>query len=321
MSLEADASILVGQLASACKDGRPIGSMSASIYDTAWVSMVSKVIDGRRQWLFPDSLQYVLEKQLPDGGWESYASDLDGILNTMAALLAILHHRKQMTLDATLHISEDFESRISRATQCLNERLKIWDVASSELAGFELLVPTLLGLLSEHGIDMDFSGLDRLMDLNAKKLAKFDPVMLYSDVPTSAIFSLEAFVGKVDFQKLAHHKRSGSMMGSPSATAAYLVFSGTFDEDMEAYLQEVSHHGQAPDTGAFPTAFPTTIYELTWVWLRYCPIRASIDVTLGNVDLNRGRFHKSLSWFRERRSHLRLYRRGSSLGRGLGRIR
>lgn len=56
--------------------------------------MVSKVIDGRRQWLFPDSSQYVLDKQLPDGGWESYASDLDGILNTMAALLAILHNRK-----------------------------------------------------------------------------------------------------------------------------------------------------------------------------------------------------------------------------------
>ena len=272
MFLEADAFILVGQLASACKDGRPIGCMSASIYDTAWVSMVSKVIDGRRQLLFPDSFQYVLQKQLSDGGWESYASDLDGILNTMASLLAILHNRKQMTLDASLEVPESFESRILRATQCLNERLKVWDIASSEHVGFELLVPTLLRLLSEHGIHMDFSGLDHLMDLNAKKLAKFDPVMLYGDVSTSAIHSLEAFVGKVDFQRLAHHKRSGSMMGSPAATAAYLIFSGTSDEDMEAYLQGVSYHWQSPDTGAFPSAFPSTIFELTWVCLRVCPI-------------------------------------------------
>lgn len=272
MFLETDASVLVGQLANACKDGRPIGCMSASIYDTAWVSMVSKVIDGRRQWLFPDSFQYVLDKQLPDGGWESYASDLDGILNTMAALLAILHNRKQMTLDAGLHIPEDIESRVFRATQCLNERLKVWDVPSSDHVGFELLVPTLLRLLSEHGVDTNFSGLDHLMNLNAKKMANFDPVMLHSDVPTSAIHSLEAFVGQVDFQKLAHHKRSGSMMGSPAATAAYLVFSGTSDEDMEAYLQGVSYHWRAPDTGAFPSAFPSTIFELTWVWHRNCPI-------------------------------------------------
>ena len=272
MFLEADASNLVGQLASACKDGRPIGCMSASIYDTAWVSMVSKTVDGRRQWLFPDSFQYVLDKQLPDGGWTSYASDLDGILNTMASLLAMLHNRKQMTLDASLHIPENFEPRIFRATQCLNERLKAWDVAASDHVGFELLVPTLLTLLSEHGVDLDFSGLDHLMDLNAKKLAKFDPMMLYSDVPTSAIHSLEAFVGKVDFQKVAHHKRSGSMMGSPAATAAYLIFSGTSDEDMIAYLQGVSYHWQAPEIGAFPSAFPSTIFELTWVWLQKCPM-------------------------------------------------
>ena len=145
------------------------------------------------------------------------------------------------------------------------------------------------------------------MDLNAKKLAKFDPMMLYSDVPTSAIHSLEAFVGKVDFQKVAHHKRSGSMMGSPAATAAYLVFSGTSDEDMIAYLQGVSHHWQAPEIDAFPSVFPSTIFELTWVWLQKCPTWASIDVNLGNVDFIRGRFHSIISWFRERRSYLRLH--------------
>ena len=270
MLLESDASALVGQLASACRDGRPIGSMSASIYDTAWVSMVSKVIDGSPHWLFPDSFKYVLDKQLPDGGWQCYASDLDGIVNTMAALLAILQNRKYSSFNTNLHIPGNVEDRIDRATQYLSERLGVWDIASSDHVGFELLVPTLLTLLSEYGVDLSFPGIDDLMDLNAKKLAKFDPEMLYNEVPTSAIHSLEAFAGKVDFQKLVHHKRSGSMMGSPAATAAYLIFSGTSDVDMEVYLQEVSDHWQAVDTGGFPSAFPSTIFELTWVWHRLC---------------------------------------------------
>lgn len=265
MFLEAEAFVLVGQLASACKDGRPIGCMSASIYDTAWVSMVSKAIDGRREWQFPESFQYVLDKQLPDGGWERYASDLDGILNSMAALLALLYNQKHSSLTSNLHIPVDIQSRISRATECLTKRLQVWDVPSSDNVGFELLVPTLLTLLSEYGVVMDFPGLGHLMDLNAEKLAKFDLVMLTGDVATSTIHSLEAFVGKVDFQSLLHHKRFGSMMGSPASTAAYLIFSGTYDQDMEEYLRRASEHWQALDTGGFPSAFPSTIFELTWV--------------------------------------------------------
>ena len=267
MFLEADASVLVGQLASACKDGRPIGSMSASIYDTAWVSMVSKVIDSRRVWLFPESFQYVLDKQLPDGGWQCYASDLDGILNTMAALLALLYNQNKSSLNSNLHIPVDIASRISRAIECLNQRLNVWDVLSSDNVGFELLVPTLLTLLSEYGVDLNFPGLGHLMNLNTKKLDKVHPMMLNGDIPTSAMHSLEAFVGKVDFRNLLNHKRFGSMMGSPASTAAYLVFSGTFDQDMEEYLRRASNRWQAPDIGGFPSAFPSAMFELTWVCL------------------------------------------------------
>ena len=94
MLLESDASALIGQLASACRDGRSIGCISASVYDTAWVSMISKVIDGCRRWLFSHSFQYILDKQLSDGGWQCYASDPDGIINTVATLLAILRTKK-----------------------------------------------------------------------------------------------------------------------------------------------------------------------------------------------------------------------------------
>lgn len=50
--------------------------MSVAIYDTAWLAMISREIDGVTSWTFPECFQYVLDNQLPDGGWESYASPI-----------------------------------------------------------------------------------------------------------------------------------------------------------------------------------------------------------------------------------------------------
>ena len=65
--------------------------MSASVYDTAWLSMVQKPgIDGiTGTWLFPECFEFIIEQQLPSGGWESDAATVDGILNTAAALLSL----------------------------------------------------------------------------------------------------------------------------------------------------------------------------------------------------------------------------------------
>lgn len=65
--------------------------MSASVYDTAWLSMVQKPgIDGiTGTWLFPECFEFIIEQQLPSGGWESDATTVDGILNTAAALLSL----------------------------------------------------------------------------------------------------------------------------------------------------------------------------------------------------------------------------------------
>ncbi|KAF2820523.1 hypothetical protein CC86DRAFT_237655, partial [Ophiobolus disseminans] len=54
-------------------------------------------------------------------------------------------------------------------------------------------------------------------------LAKLDPSLLYGPVQTTALHSLEAFIGKIDFTKLRHRKVKRSMLGSPSSTAAYLM--------------------------------------------------------------------------------------------------
>ena len=43
--------------------------MSVAFYDSALVSMISRVIEDEELLLFPKSFTLPLENQLPEGGW------------------------------------------------------------------------------------------------------------------------------------------------------------------------------------------------------------------------------------------------------------
>ncbi|CCD54066.1 hypothetical protein BofuT4_uP132460.1 [Botrytis cinerea T4] len=60
-----EAEFLVGSLANESFRARGSGSMST--YDTAWVSMVSKDVDGVRHWLFLEAFQHIVDAQVQDG--------------------------------------------------------------------------------------------------------------------------------------------------------------------------------------------------------------------------------------------------------------
>ena len=146
MDLRAEATTLVEKLARACNKGELFGPMSVAVYDTAWVSTVSKDIDGQRHWIFSQCFQFILDHQLPDGGWEEHASEVDGVLNTMAGLLTLLWHRKDLTPRGGLY-PVDLDSRILKAEIFLRGKLQRWDVATSDHVGFELQVPAHLNCL------------------------------------------------------------------------------------------------------------------------------------------------------------------------------
>ncbi|KAF8130949.1 hypothetical protein K438DRAFT_1643310 [Mycena galopus ATCC 62051] len=227
--------------------------MSPSIYDTAWVSMISKNND----WLFPVAFQYLLDHQNPSsGGWESPSSNTDSILNTLSALLSMkLHANNDSTLSDRLHA----------AKQYLAAKLNNWDISTAERVGFEIAVPTMLSLLSEQGIDFSFPEHSHLMKLNATKLSKLSSQMIYQHC-TTILHSLEGLIGHLEFDKLAHHKRNGSFMASPSSTAAYLMHASRWDDECEAYLREVlSSRCEIDGKGSVPCAWPTTFFELSWI--------------------------------------------------------
>ena len=245
------------------------GSFSCSVYDTAWLSMVTKVVDNEEIWLFPNSFGYVLNSQQANGSWEEYAAPIDGILNTMAALLSLCKHRL-----SPLQISElmllDIDTRISRAEAALRDMLRKLDVASTMHVGYELLVPQLLQMLEGFGFAFDFPGKGFLLELHAQKMSHFDNNLLYQTSQTTALHSLEAFIGKIDFDKIKHQTRMGSMLASPSSTAVYLQHSKSWDSESENYLRHVISCGEGKGNGGVPSAFPTTHFETIWVSYREC---------------------------------------------------
>ncbi|KAL9122767.1 MAG: hypothetical protein Q9187_000684 [Circinaria calcarea] len=164
-------------------------------------------------------------------------------------------------------IPDDVSSRISKARSFLQGQLEVWDVKASENVGFEILVPTLLQLLEQEGFNFNVPGLPALKALGNNKLAQFDPRMLYDSGQTrlTLVHSLEAFIGTIEFNNIGHLKASGSMMASPAATAAYLMNSSNWDEEAEQYLSTVIATGSGKGGGGVLSAFPTLIFELSWV--------------------------------------------------------
>lgn len=244
------------------------GSMTSTVYDTAWVSMVSKATGNQVEWLFPESFQYVLQQQSDSGGWSIASPLIDRILCSLAALLALCRHRESPLQLSGLNSVVGINERIVKATHFLRTELEDWNVESTDRVGFEILVPSHLEQLTRFGISFKFRDLDILLRIRKQKLSRFDVKILYGTWMCTALHSLEAFDGseELDFNRVAHHKVcGGSMMASPSSTAAYLMNCSEWDDESESYIRNAIENGQGKGNGSVPSAFPSTIFELTWV--------------------------------------------------------
>ena len=260
-SIEQDAEALILRVANGCISQFE-GTWTLSVYDTAWLAMIKRP-DG--SWLFPECFNYILDEQQEGSGWANYASDIDGILNTMAALLAIERHICDPILSKEK--KDALKTRSQSGVKHLRHKLNNWNVSSCMHVGFEILIPALLRMLKDVGIDLDFKGKAALTALNVQKMKYFKPKILYSLQQTTLLHSVEAFQNRVDFNKMHHHLVNGSMLGSPAATAAYLMGIDEWDTEAEKYLQIVVKHGGGAGSGGVPSAYPCEIFEFSWVSL------------------------------------------------------
>ena len=260
-----------------------LGTMSCNVYDTAWVAYIFKTVNNRSQWLFPSSFYWVFDRQNPDGGWNAHpdgrsSTPSDSILSTMAALYCLLRHKEQ-ALQLRLDRGTPLDVRIQDARISLSNMLHAWHIEQADAVGFEVLAPSLLELLAQHEIEIDFPGKPELLAIRDAKLAKIRPDLLYEHAPVALLHSLEAFHGRADFnfKRIAQHKVGGSIMGSPAATASYLIRQkDDWDEEAEAYLRLVLSNGGGKGCGSVLSAFPSTVFERVWA-RAYSPIQIMLS--------------------------------------------
>lgn len=258
LTLDDRARHLIHQVADDCEAGS-LGSASVAVYDTAWVSMVCR----HDQWVFPKCFQYLLDTQAANGGWDSGYSLDDGLLNTMASLLALVAHAKGPSADVYDNMP-DLQARISKAKSYLGANFQLWEVDTAMNVGFEILVPAMLSMLEIEDIHFEFPGRKALNALKTSKMNRFDVETFYSS-PSAQLHSLEGLVGRIDFDRLCHHKTLGSMMGSPASTAAYLIHASVWDDEAERYIRKVIDKGSGQSRGGVPSVFPMPVFESTWV--------------------------------------------------------
>ena len=247
------------------------GDMSTSIYDTAWVSVITRSVEDQKQWAFPAGFWCILNHQQLDWTWGEAAEPLESnIPNTSTGLWTICWHEKDPLQLGRVFVNGKVQLRscIEKGVAALHGLLQAWDISQAMTVGFEVLIPSILRLLArDFAISFEYGNRDQLRKIQEQKLAKIDPTMLYGNAPVSLLHSAEAFYGLDAFSlgRLSTRIQGGSLMNSPAATAAYLMSCETWDDRAEAYLSSVSWWGAGVGNGAVPTAFPSSIFEMTWV--------------------------------------------------------
>ncbi|RYC62854.1 hypothetical protein CHU98_g3355 [Xylaria longipes] len=250
---------LVANLALQCSSNKDFGSMSSSIYDTAWLAMVRKTNGEDVAWLFPECFEFILEDQLPSGGWNCYSTPVDGILNTAAALLALRRHLK------TCPGNIDWLERSTKAEKALSKMLDSLDVDTADQVGFEILIVKHVELLRDEGVSLETRNFEALRSVRDEKLAMLPPTSVYN-FPSTLYHSLEALIGHIDFDQISRWREpNGSMMGSPSSTASYLMYTSSWDDAAETYLKNVLEYGSGHGNGSVPSAWPSSLFEISWV--------------------------------------------------------
>jgi hypothetical protein len=238
-----------------------------SVWDTAWVSMLRSK-DGE-SWAFPECFDFLLETQMSDGGWGNPYFDIEQICCTMVATLAMKKHLNDLHVRSNGRWGE-INNHCKRAIEFIENTLPSWDISNADntlFVGIEMWLPVLLQQLEEVGVTFNVPGIDRINQMREKKLSKLQPEALYGPDKLAAAYSLEGFIGLIDFDRIHHQKTVGSICASPASTAVYLMHSSSWDDEAEAYLRHAVSLCIHKEKRSLPHAFPTTTFETTWALL------------------------------------------------------
>ena len=223
----------------------------ATDYDTCWAARLTNE-DG--SLAYPHLLQALRDRQRPDGSWGSRTAYVhDRVLSTLAILLL-----------------SRFENRRHNRDQWAAGEQYIWQQAQElehdihPTVGFEMILPALLEEGKELGLDLPYAQLRHYEARRAEKLSVLPARQLF-ETRTTALFSLEAFPGRVDVDSASSLLlEDGSMAGSPSATAWFLGqvpdWRTRFPQST-MYLENLLRR----NASGLPAMAPCGIFARTWV--------------------------------------------------------
>lgn len=228
------------------------GLISASAYDTAWVS---RLITQDEQ-LGKEALEWLSANQLPDGSWgtESPICYQDRVICTLSAMTALAQFGRRAH-DRTM--IKNGQAALDALTQDMTRRLMANPAGST--VGFEMIAPMLVTEALQLGVMIGQGNriLGRLEQQRKLKLAKLAGRKI--DRTITAAFSVEMVgkdLGKIDIDLL--QEANGSIAYSPSATAFYLLNVDPCNAAGLDYLKRVKVDGAVPYVG------PLDVFECAW---------------------------------------------------------
>jgi halimadienyl-diphosphate synthase len=231
------------------KNGIGKSEMAGTAYDTAWVASIPDP-DHPDRPAFPQALEWLRLHQNSDGSWGAEIEyGHDRVLSTLMATLTLAKWSRDQWV----------EYQISAGIRAIWVHLNSLQREPNETAGFELILPTLLGQARHMGFQLPYAAFDRYDAERKQKLALIPSRLLYSRQVTSA-FSIEFLGNEVTPEKLGQglQEADGSVATSPSATSYFLI--NSHEPRAMKYVEQIVHRTR----GAIPAVVPFEIFERAW---------------------------------------------------------
>lgn len=226
-----------------------------TVYETSWITRLTDTDGGPRH---PDILADLANSQHPDGSWGSRIPHYhDHFLTTLAMVLALARFGQR---------DSDHDRRRAGERYLWQNTFRLGH-DPHRTVGFELILPTLLAEGERLGLNLPYSTLGDYEVERQHKLALLPPDAPF-DGQSSALFSLEAFTGRVgraDPDTIrALLLEDGSVATSPSATAFMLSetpdWDRSFPESRDYLYTLLKGYG-----GRLPTVAPCDIFIRAWM--------------------------------------------------------
>jgi halimadienyl-diphosphate synthase len=224
-------------------------AMSNTAYDTAWVARVPEG-NGSSAPAFPEALEWLQQRQYPDGSWGSgIAYYHDRVISTLAAVVTLAEHSTD----------SQYAGAVQRGEQYIQQSMQFLHRDPFETVGFELIFPTLLKKARRLGLDLP-DGTGKYTRIRQEKLKKIPKDLIYSREVTTA-HSLEFMGGELDVDRTSTlQEGNGSFGNSPSATAYFLSEHGDSAAARQYLAETVDVCG-----GAARPLHPVEIFNKNWV--------------------------------------------------------